>query len=144
MKTLREILLKKHAAAGEQLDQIRAHVVNEIVGQNAARRQVTESQVWPGWADLFWSLRGHFVALAGAWVLIALLSSQTGSDQPVVAAGRGKPAAAELLLIARENRLQMRALLGTADTSETAAPAPRSRSGTEPGAMGPVRFNANC
>ncbi len=146
MKTPREILLQKHAAASKQLDQIRTDVVNSLARRTLAQRPITESAVWPGWAEFFWSVRGHLTALAGAWVLIAVLNSYTGADRPLVATAGGNIAPAELLLIARENRLQMRELLRSAETTttENAPPAPQLRPHAEPGAMWPVKINASC
>jgi hypothetical protein len=147
MKTPRETLLRKHAAANERLDQIRSGVVSDLARQHRSRTDEPQRQGWAGWAELLWPVRGHLAALAGAWVLIALLNLQTTNDQPVlVTVGHSSPPPAELLLIARENRLQVRELLGATDTAsaEPAAPAPRRRSHSQPGAMWPVAPNAKC
>src|SRR5512140_2386196 len=149
MKTPREILLQKHAAANEQLDKIRAGVVSDLEGRSSAARQMRRvgPTFWPGWAELVWSMRGHVAALAGAWVLIALLTVQSAGDQPVVATTHSHAAEVELLLVARENRLHMRELLGTTDpgSTHTAAPAPRPRSQSDPGAMWQlVTTSGNC
>ncbi len=143
MKTPREILLQKHAAASKQLDEIRAGVISGLPGR--APVPGAKPAALPVWAEFFWSLRGHLAALAGAWILIALLNGQTATDRPVLATSQGNVAAAKLLLLARENRMHVRELLGAeTNATQTAAPAPRPRSQSEPGAIWPIRPSANC
>lgn len=103
MKTPRELLLTRHAAARPRLDEVRAAVLAEM----RAAKDVNPSQSLGTtlWQQLVIACRPAWVALGAAWGLILLLNilSTTMTEQPAVAeASRFSPEVEFLLKAQRQ------------------------------------------
>lgn len=103
MKTPRELLLARHAAARPRLDALRAAVLAELPAAEA----VSPAQSWGTtlWQQMVIACRPAWAALGAAWGLILLLNttSSTVAGRPAVAvASRPSPEVEAILTAQRQ------------------------------------------
>ncbi len=129
MKTLREILLKRHEAAAPRLDAVRQEVLKHELGA-AKKPAVRTGAGWSWLQAMVWEYRGQLAALGAVWVLVALLRLSASPAVGMAAAIPREriPSPAIILSSLRENRRQMLELLGTSagEPQKAVAPGPRS------------------
>lgn len=126
MKTPREILLARHAAANHGLDALRHQVVAGLKQRNSAEAKSVASPA-PGWRELFCPGPKPWAALAALWIVILGLHFTTRDNAPAqLAETPASPAVREAL---QQQRRMFVELLGQ-DTAAIAptAPPPRPRS----------------
>jgi len=107
MKTPREILLKRHQAAGPDLDAIRKKTLAGLA--EPPKRK------WPGEAGFFslrqlnLSLRWHLAGMSAIWLVVAFLNLNAGhSPGPLTAVPREQIPSAQIILASlRENRREL-------------------------------------
>jgi hypothetical protein len=131
MKTLREVLLAKHQAAGPKLDTLRERVIARLsLGRSSAAVPWSQTAgepppaalaLAPGLRQFLWSLRWHVAGLSAAWIVILVLS--IGDGPRTVQIGRNRretPHPQQSLAALRESHRQLRELL----EAPAKAPAP--------------------
>lgn len=97
MKTPREILLKKHQAAGPELDRIAHDVLRQIVPEPAAKPSRTSR-----WIDWLWPSPVAWGAVAAVWVIIIALNA--ASREPARAPSTLARRSPEMIQALREQR----------------------------------------
>lgn len=83
MKTPREVLLHRHAAAGPMLDAIRREAVEEVNCPETKEQSSRTSFVslflccfHKLWGELVWPVRRVWAGLAVTWLVLALINTQ--------------------------------------------------------------------
>ena len=101
MKTPRELLLARHAAARPQLDTLRAAVLSELPADEALTP--AQSLRTTLWQQLVIACRPAWATLGAAWVLILLLNttSSTAAERPAVAVASPPSPEVEAILTAQ-------------------------------------------
>ena len=138
MKTLREILLRRHRAVEGKLDRIRTKVLSAefgcgdalAEGTNRAALNPLSALALILWRELIWPCRRVWAGLACAWLLIIGLEVASAVSVPSAAAQTRKPSAQEIQSLAEHRRLlaQLMDLLPRpANTPKTRALGPRSQ-----------------
>lgn len=124
MKTPRELLLHRHAAAVPKLDAVRAEVVGSLQPRPAATNWFSIA-----WQELFWNSRRVWASLAAVWAAL-LVCNVALTDRSVSAAvSVMAQLPVEEMRRLRQERAQLRAeLLDGLEANEvkTVTPAPRS------------------
>jgi hypothetical protein len=113
MKTPRELLLKRHAAANEKLDAIRAEalrVAAEVNRRNPPVRELTfaatplQALTIP-FRELIWPARRVWAGLAAVWVALAVFHFAQADRRETVVAKSTMPASEVRLAFQEQQRL---------------------------------------
>jgi hypothetical protein len=150
MNTIRDLLFKRHRAAGPRLDDIRRSVLEELsrtreprsaedqsvslaYGRRAASTH-SERGAISSVRELLRSCRWHLAALSGAWGVVAFLNLAPSPGERTIATVPSRPTAQEVMLALRENRRQLMEWIGLpGDTiSAPTKPKPSRRSQAVP------------
>ncbi len=132
MKTPRELLLARHAAARPRLDEVRAAVLAEM---RAAKAVIPSQSLWTVlWQQLVIECRPAWAALGAAWGIILLLNimSSTMTERPaVVVASRLSPEVEVILKAQRQLWVEL------TTPANPLPPRAKERPASPPGAMLP-------
>ena len=146
MKTLREVLLARHQAAGPKLDALRERVIEHLSldrssaaepwSQTAGEPPPTALALAPGLRQFLWSLRWHVAGLSAAWVVILVLSIGDGPRLAQMGGNKSEmPSPLQSLAALRESHRQLRELLeapAKEPTPERPKPTPTPQSQLRP------------
>jgi hypothetical protein len=140
MKTPREILLEKHAAAQDKLSALRRNTIEElarVAAECSSEKKAHPIRVpaWMLWREWLWSLRRQLAPLGAAWLLIALLGVDvTSAPRAAIMAVNPRQA----MLVAREHQRQLAELLAPTEErlqSRRDNPPPSPRSQCQPSTL---------
>jgi len=124
MKTLREILLKRHQAVEPKLDAIRNNIVRE--GRRAAvpEFRVIGTVTLPVsiWRELIFPCRRIWAGLAAVWIVILTVNFSMRDHSPTVAT-KSAPTA-EMIMAWRQQERLLAELIGPDETRTAAPPKP--------------------
>jgi hypothetical protein len=127
MKTPRELLLNRHAAANRKLDAIRAQVLAAESGDPIGNRQ---SAIGNFWRSLLWPHPKAWAGLAAVWVVIIGVNLSLREPAPVVAQ-RTAPPAPQIMAALQEQKRMLAELTDSTPPAEAVPPKdfkPRPRS----------------
>lgn len=121
----RELLLQRHAAAEEKLDNICRKVIQAQAPERAGEG-AGDAVLLSRWDNLIRPLRWHVGALSAAWVVVVLLNLSSSSPPTQASASASRP---EVLVAVQENRRHLLQMLEPPAAPSTAVPwHPRRRS----------------
>lgn len=124
MKTPREILLERHRAAAPKLDAIRRKAL--------AAQQPEPSSPPFSLGNFLWSIRWHLAGMSAVWLVIALISLNSGRGSQMVAAipSAKIPSPEVILASLRENHRRLSQMIDgpttDADRQKNFTPKPHS------------------
>jgi hypothetical protein len=130
MKTPREVLFQRHHSAGAKLDRLREKVVAGL--ETGPYPEVEEPRPTSFLRNLILPLRWHLAGLSVAWVIVALLNTDSSSD--VATPGQVQAQPRHLLTEVQENRRRIFELVESPPAEPAAIPPnfiPRRRSAIE-------------
>jgi hypothetical protein len=134
MKTPRDILLQRHQAAEDKLDQLRRNVVAQIQSAPTTRREPLPLRaLLTLWRELFWPSRFAWGGIAAAWFLM-LVVNQTIHDGGTNAHVEAAPPSPEMLQAAQAQRRMLAELADPGferKIGRSERPRPHSRRETE-------------
>jgi hypothetical protein len=133
MKTPRDLLLSRHAAAQPNLDALRRQVVAEHLGPASLEEAAPpHGFVRALWVELFWPSRRAWAGLAAVWVVVLglNLAARQRSSEPTALVNQSSPARELRLVLVEQARLraellQIEPLPGT-EPPKRSIPGPRS------------------
>ena len=126
MKTIRELLLERHAQAEPKLDTIRKEVVETVAASANKNREFTFAATLKRclaapFRELIWRPRWIWSGLAAVWLLILAMNLHLHADAPRFA-GKSSPNTAEVILTLREQERVVAELTGRSDSAAVIAP----------------------
>ena len=119
MKTPREVLLGRHQAANNRLDQIRHAVLAELTPRPAHEPELP--LVLKLWRELIWPCRRTWAGLAAAWLAI-LAFDLSQSERSQFAAAKTVTPPGEMHLAFQEQRRVLEELIGPVRSASPAEP----------------------
>ena len=130
MKTPRDLLLKRHHAAGPKLDRIRHEVLNrELRAAVVSETRRAEAAGFPWhWLtfirrEVLQPFRWHLAGMSTAWLITVFLNLDPATEVGI--ARTDGPSPRQILASLRENRRQITELTGPPVQAGEAIPAPR-------------------
>jgi hypothetical protein len=142
MKTPREILLARHRAVEQKLDDIRQDVVGELNNKASKTQSLPSSLVsrlvsCPNaiWRELIWPARRVWAGLAVVWLLI-LAVNVSMRDHSEIKVAKSTPSP-EVIMAFRQQQQLLNELIGpddppVAEAPKTYSPRPASERRREP------------
>jgi len=128
MKTPREILLQRHAAAAPKLDAIRSAAVGKLSNEATKRRSFPTffETVFlrcsnKFWLELVWPCRRTWAGLTAVWLLLAAFNL-THTDHNQAVAGKSPPPTTEMRLAFQEQQHLLAELVGPPPPAPPAEP----------------------
>ena len=131
MKTPRELLLNRHAAANAKLDAIRKETIAAECGGETRNSKLEIRSAGAFWRALFWPHPRAWAALAAVWLAIIAIDLSLREPSPPALARRPQAPAPQVLAALKEQKRLLAELLGSAPPAEAVpvggvAPRPRS------------------
>lgn len=125
MKTLKELLIKRHRAAEPGLDQARKEFLARLGSlQTPLPRERRGFEHL--WREYFLPLRWHLAGMSAAWLMVLLLNADTSPAPTSRVAKANRPTPQQVAAAVREKRQELLDLMGAPPVAAMPLPPRRS------------------